>query len=227
MRSVASAFRAVFPSVAPGERARVAVAAAGFMCVASAVVVARTAGTTLFLDAYPASSLAPMYVATAGLLTAASFVVALLARRWSAARLISLTSVALLIAIVGLRLALASPWGGFRVLAYLLSDLVSKLPMTLFWIFAALVFNAREGKRLFGLIGAGGTLACVVAGTLVQPFTAAFGTENLLWLMAAQLAGFAALGLVYARLEPALAPAARNAASRRRGTRRTSATTRA
>jgi len=62
-----------------------------------------------------------------------------------------------------------------------------------FWTMANDVFHAREAKRLFGLVGAGGTLANVVFGLLVSRYARRVGAPNLLWLMVVQLASCALL----------------------------------
>jgi HEAT repeat protein len=56
-----------------------------------------------------------------------------------------------------------------------------------FWTMANDVFHAREAKRLFGLIGGGGTLANVIFGLLVARWAGTIGAINLLWLMVGQL----------------------------------------
>ncbi|MDP6779652.1 MAG: HEAT repeat domain-containing protein, partial [Candidatus Latescibacteria bacterium] len=179
------------------ERTRFLYSALGFMCVASGALIARTAGDALFLSRYEASLLSYMYVGTAILVAGISYVYGILAGRVAIGRLIVRTGGVLVVLIVGLRIALAFPWGGFRVAAYLLSDLVVNVPMMLFWSFAALVFDPREGKRLFGFVGAAGTVACILAGYVVRPIAAAFGIDNLLVLVALCTVGFL---LVVARL---------------------------
>jgi AAA family ATP:ADP antiporter len=49
-----------------------------------------------------------------------------------------------------------------------------------FWLLANYVFNSREAKRLFGLIGAGGILGGIFGGYLTNFLAAPFGTPNML-----------------------------------------------
>ncbi|MDA0746799.1 MAG: Npt1/Npt2 family nucleotide transporter [bacterium] len=205
-------FRLPLARLAINERARFFYCLAGFMCIASAALIARTAGDALFLNRYSLDLLSYMYVGTAIVVVCASSAYGIFAGRVPAGRLIPRTCAVLIFFLLLLRLSLLHPWGGFRITAYLLADLVVNLPMMLFWSFAALVFNPREAKRLFGFVGAGGTLSCILAGFLVQPLAAYLGTENLLLLVALLLAGF--LGIVThlskiesARLQPAPGPA--------------------
>lgn len=51
-----------------------------------------------------------------------------------------------------------------------------------FWIFANIVFNAREAKRLFGLIGSGAITGGIFGGYLASLLAPAIGSENLLFV---------------------------------------------
>tara|TARA_B100001123_G_scaffold441641_1_gene583314 strand:- start:535 stop:3324 length:2790 start_codon:yes stop_codon:yes gene_type:complete len=183
------------------ERSRFLYALLGFMCVASSALIARSAGDTLFLTRFSLDYLSYMYVGTAIVVICASYTYGTFASRIPLGRLIIRTCILLILLLVALRLALFQPWGGYRILAYFLSDLVVNVPMMLFWSFAAMLFNPREAKRLFGFIGAGGTCACIGAGFLVRPFAAQFGTENLLLLIGVLVAGFALLVFKLSKLE--------------------------
>lgn len=185
--------RSLFPAVSPEERPRLLFATGAFLCAASAGVVARTAGSTLFLSHFSASSLAPMYIASAGLLMAVSFGFGSLLSRIPLSRLLTWTAALLVLTTLLLRFALLSPWRGFSAILYLFSDLVGKLPALLFWSVAATMFDPRQAKRMFVLIGAGGTAACVIAGALIAPFTRLLGTENLLLVVAGLLFAFGAV----------------------------------
>jgi len=163
----------------------------GFMFVAAAALVGRTVGDALFLERYSASDLAYTYPATALTISTVAYGYAKWASRWPLARIISLLAGLLAGLCVILRGVLVFPeYDSARVAAYLIGDLVVNLPMILFWSFAAQCFVPGQAKRLFGLIGAGGTTACIIAGFLVKPFSTAFGTPSLLLLIAVLLLGF-------------------------------------
>src|SRR5262249_43937907 len=72
-------------------------------------------------------------------------------------------------------------------------ELGAKVPAILFWSYAATLFNAREAKRVFVLVGLSGSVACIVAGSRIGSFSRAFGTENLLLVLVALLGGLALL----------------------------------
>jgi len=66
-----------------------------------------------------------------------------------------------------------------------------------FWMLANGMFNPRDGKRLFGMITAGGTLGAMAGGFAANwAVSFLFGTRQLLWLVVALLAGaFVTAGL--------------------------------
>jgi ATP:ADP antiporter, AAA family len=196
-----------FPSVHPGERPRLLRMVAAFMCVAAAGIIARTAGATLFLNAFDPSLLPAMYAGGAILLTASSFLLALLISR--SALLSLIRGVALLGAglAIALRLALLGGWFITPAVVYLATELLAKLPVILFWGFAALLFNPREAKRLFVWIGVGGTLACAIAGASIRPFARWFSTGDLLIVVALLLVAFGVIISRSGTLEKRPAPA--------------------
>ena len=63
-----------------------------------------------------------------------------------------------------------------------------------FWLLASEIFNPRQAKRLFSLIGVGGSIAGISSGYLIRPFVQAYGAGNLLLptiIMIALIAVFA------------------------------------
>jgi ATP/ADP translocase len=66
-------------------------------------------------------------------------------------------------------------------------DIVCTIPMIQFWTIAGQFFGPREAKRLFGVIGGGGSLAPMVAGMSLKPFIGKFGTDELLFVVAGLL----------------------------------------
>ena len=179
--------RIPFSDLSATERTRLFYVVIAFMCVTSGALVARTVGDTLFLSRFALNDLSYMYVGTALVVCAVSFVYSLFVRHHPISWLIGFSCLVFISALILLRFALGHPWGGFRIAAYFMGDLVVNVPMMLFWSFAALLFNPRDAKRLFGFIGAGGTVACILTGALIKPFTRYWGAENLLLLVAGYL----------------------------------------
>jgi AAA family ATP:ADP antiporter len=79
---------------------------------------------------------------------------------------------------------------------YMWSAIGGLILVAQFWMLANGMFNPRDGKRLFGMITAGGTLGAMVGGLAANwAVSFLFGTQQLLWLVVALLAGaFAVAG---------------------------------
>jgi ATP:ADP antiporter, AAA family len=165
-------------------------ACVAFMCAAAAGITIRTAAATLFLSNYEPGLIAWMYIFGAVLLTATALSVGRMLDRFSPARVAILAGAAGAATAILLWLFALSNWRPMAVVIYLASEVLARLPVLLFWGVAALLFNAREGKRLFVLVGAAGTLACAIAGATIRPFARVFTTEDLLLLVAGLLAVF-------------------------------------
>lgn len=169
------------------------------MFAASAGIVARTAASTLFLTEYDPGLIAYMYAGGALLLVAASAAAAALLARMPPWRLAMFVGLGGAILAIILRVLMATSWRPAAAIVYLASELLSKIPVLLFWGIAAMLFNPREGKRLFVWIGAAGTVACAVAGASIVPLTRWIDTEDLLVVVAIQLALFAAVAVRFSR----------------------------
>ena len=79
---------------------------------------------------------------------------------------------------------------------YIWSAIVGLIAVAQFWMLANDMFTPRDGKRLFGILTAAGTLGGMLGGfgaTLAVTFL--FGTSQLLWFIVALFAG--AFGVVW------------------------------
>lgn len=181
-------------SLTKTEKQRFFLVTLGFMCVTSAALVARTTFDTLFLSQFGYENLSYMYLGTAVVVSAVSFTYGTMVSKLSIVRLIGLSvallTFLLLLSFIGLKFVPNTA----ILLSYFIGDLVVHVPMMLFWGFAVLIFNPREAKRLFGFVGAGGTLACIGAGFVIKPLSLMFGTPALVFFIIVLLGGF--LGVV-------------------------------
>src|SRR6266446_6550705 len=187
--------------IRPGEQRRVALMSLYAANAIGAVVVGRSVRDALYLANRPARGLAGMYIWSS---------LAIVLVSWLYARIADQVPRGLLNAACALGCAAlaAAFWAMFTVTdavwvyagLYVFVEVMGSLVVIQFWTMASDVFHAREAKRLFGLIGAGGTLANVIFGLLVSRYARRIGAPNLLWLMVMQLAACAFLARAGARL---------------------------
>jgi AAA family ATP:ADP antiporter len=88
-----------------------------------------------------------------------------------------------------------APWVYSAIYVYV--EVMGALVLVQFWTLANELFNAQEAKRLYGLIGAGGTFANILIGLLSARVAKAFGTNALL-VMCAVLLGATAIASFFA-----------------------------
>ena len=65
---------------------------------------------------------------------------------------------------------------------FVFMEVIVSLSILQFWMLAGEVFDARQAKRLFSILGAGGSVAGILAGYSLKPFVKTFGSEKLLYL---------------------------------------------
>jgi HEAT repeat protein len=175
--------------IRPGEQRRVALMAAYASNAIGAVVVGRSVRDALYLANRPAKGLAGMYVFSSLAIVLVSYFYSRIADRVPRGKLNAATAFVL-------AALCAAFWAIFNMhdagawiypALYIFVEAMGSLVVIQFWTMANDVFHAREAKRLFGLIGGGGTLANVVFGLLVGKYARQIGAINLLWLMVGQL----------------------------------------
>lgn len=176
--------------IRPGEFERVAKLSAFLFFLLAANSVIKVVRDSLFLSRFPITQLPYVYLLAA--LIAAGFI--LLYSRYAAelafSRLVLASLVLTICSVVLFWLLVrfaARPWVFYAY--YLWSAVVGLILVAQFWTFANELFNPRDGKRLFGLITAGGTLGGVLAGIASNVAVNLVGTNQLLWLAAGFLAG--------------------------------------
>ncbi len=187
--------------IRPGEQRRTAIMAAYAANAIGAVVVGRSIRDALYLAHRPAKGLAGMYVLSSIVIVAVSWLYGRIADRVPRGTLNAASALvcALFCAISWVLLGAGTGDWIYPAL-YIFVEAMGSLVVIQFWTMANDVFHAREAKRLFGLIGGGGTLANVIFGLLVAKYAKQIGASNLLWLMVAQLILCALLAKAAAKL---------------------------
>src|SRR5437764_1301018 len=174
--------------IRPGEQRRVALMSLYAANAIGAVVVGRSVRDALYLSNRPARGLAGMYIWSSIAIVLVSWLYARIADRMRRGLLNALSA-------LGCAALGAAFWAMLTVTdavwvyagLYVFVEAMGSLVVIQFWTLANDVFHAREAKRLFGLIGGGGTLANVIFGLLIGRYAQVFGAHNLLLRMVAQL----------------------------------------
>ena len=145
-----------------------------------AFLTGRTVRDALFLAHSDRSQLAWMYVLSAVFVTLTGLVYARLANRIRR-DLMALFSATLFAGLFVLLFVLErfQPPGIYSAI-YVFVEVMGALILVQFWTLANELFNAREAKRLYGFIGAGGTFANILIGLISARIATAYGTNSLL-----------------------------------------------
>ena len=192
--------------IRPGEQRRTALMAAYSANAIGAVVVGRSVRDALYLAHRPAKGLAGMYIFSSIAIVLVSYVYARIADRVPRGVLNSASALvcAALCAVAWALLNLNDAGQWIYPALYIFVEAMGSLVVIQFWTMANDVFHAREAKRLFGIIGGGGTLANVIFGLLVGKYAKSLGAANLLWFMVVQLIFCAILARAGSKLATAV-----------------------
>jgi AAA family ATP:ADP antiporter len=193
MEKSASFINRVF-NLRPGDFSRGLPLFAYYFLIISSYGMGRTARDSLFLDQFKAVQLPYADIAVAGLV---GFIVALYIRLGRAVNLRNLQFVTLILfslCYLGLwwgihrqKLVWASPT------LYIFVGIFGVVAVTQVWTMANFLWTTREAKRLFGMLGSGGIAGGIAGGFLTKWIAPRFGTESILLVISAFIAGAALL----------------------------------
>jgi ATP/ADP translocase/HEAT repeat protein len=186
-----------FLDVRPGEAARIGFMAAFLFFLLAANNVIKIVRDSLFLSRFPITELPYVYLMAAAF---AGVVISIYSRYTSKLSLsqVILGSHAFIISnvLIFWLLIVFYDFGWVLYAFYIWSAIVGLVAVAQFWMLANDMFTPRDGKRLFGILTAAGTLGGMLGGfgaTLAVNFL--FGTSQLLWFIVALFAG--AFGVVW------------------------------
>lgn len=94
-------------------------------------------------------------------------------------------------------------WGWLVYAFYVWVNLYGLVATSLIWLLANTLFDPREARRVFGLIGAAGIAGAIAGGAFTQAAVSAWGTHNLLLVSAAAMLCCTGLSLLPKPLESA------------------------
>jgi HEAT repeat protein len=193
--------------VEPPERRSAGLMLAHSFAMGLATTFFETAASALFLARFGAPLLPWMYIGAAVVNTATGLVYTSVQRRLPFAKLMTATLVLLISTVSLLRAGLAlssAPWLVFGLLVWYRA--VSALTDLEYWAVATRLYDVRQAKRLFGLIGSGEVVARIVASFSVPLLAPRIGVTNLVTLSALALGACLALVLPVLALEGSTAP---------------------
>ncbi len=200
--------------IQPGEGTRVGLMLAfSLLAVGGVVITGQVVGRSLFLSALPPWAIPFRFLLPPLALVAAVALHGRAARHLTPRQLVTATFGPIVAFVVLARILMPTPVG--ETLAFLLTlavmlDAAGNVVMIVFWTIAGDVFDAREAKRLFGVISGGSVVANVAFGLFLGRLAAAIRPADLLLLIVLAVLGCWAivqrLTARHARHEPAPSP---------------------
>ncbi|SVC89976.1 uncharacterized protein METZ01_LOCUS342830, partial [marine metagenome] len=164
-------------SIKPEEQKPTALAFLMFFSIVATSITGSSARDTFFLTDYDRSLLPLMFAIIAVVMVAAIAIYNRVASGKDLAMIITITSFIFIFTLAGIQLRLK---GNMIPVLYVWVDVVVSISILQFWLLMGEIFNARQAKRLFSIIGAGGAIAGIGVGYGIKPFVTKFGAENLL-----------------------------------------------
>lgn len=159
-----------------------------------------SASTSLFLTEFGANTLPYVYIATAISNSSIGLIYTWLGKRISFVKLLVANLLFQFLLVTGFWLLFGLTDAQWPAIAFMISiELLWLLTNLEFWSLSVRIFNIQQGKRLFGVVGAGDTIASILGGFTVPIIVGLIGTRNLLLLVIASIIASLIVILVIAR----------------------------
>ena len=173
--------------IRPGEWRLILPLALAYTLVMASLYVLKPVRNALFLDGIGIAQLpyVLLLVALVGGGTAALF--SRFTARIGLSRLVPAVFAVLILCLVAFRLLLPQGLAWSYYLFYVWVNIYGLMATSLLWLLAGTLFNARQARRLFGVIGAAGIVGAILGGGVTTGLVEVVGTENLLLLCAGML----------------------------------------
>ncbi len=134
----------------------------------------------LFLKSFPASHLPYAYFLTAFLAGMLATLIFKLSRRASIISLLTGSNIAVIITLFCFHWAMGREFSYLPYFYFVYVQIVSALSITQFWLLAGLVYDNRQSKRIYPLLGAG-AISGATLGSLIPGFLSAYvSTQSML-----------------------------------------------
>ncbi len=180
--------------VHPEEAATVLLSAAYFFLVLSAYYVLRPIRDSMGVAGGP-ENLHWLFTATAAVMLLLHPVFAAIVARWTRRRFVAVTYRFFMLCLIVFFLVLnALPEGGQAEIwvgrsFFVWTSVFNLFVVSVFWSFMTDLYRERQSRRLFALIGVGGTMGAILGSSITAFFTGIFSEHALLWFSILLLEG--------------------------------------
>ncbi|WP_053978201.1 NTP/NDP exchange transporter [Mangrovimonas xylaniphaga] len=159
-----------------------------FLIVTTLLIVKPTINS-IFLSQLTAKALPIGYILTAIFAIAGSYFYDKALEKWSLIKIINRTFLGsvLILILFGVALNLHLGLRYLLYIPYVFIAIYGLLTTSQFWLFANMLYNAREAKRVFGFIGAGAIAGGIAGGYITSLLSLFMPSEDLLFVAAALL----------------------------------------
>ena len=159
-------------------------------CIVAVGMIAKTARDAYFLSRFEKSILPLMFLAVAVIIAPTLTYYTKLTNKFSPRKLFIIMSSIFTVSFILIQPLIS----GFVIpVVYIWVEIVVAISLMQFWGFASSSFEPQQAKRLFGIIGGGGSFAVMLIGMNLKPFVNVFGTDELLFVAA----GFLVIASVF------------------------------
>ena len=167
----------------PGEEFRTLLMFSYIFLVIASLMIIKPARNAMFLTYIGIDKLPYAFIVVAVAAAGVIYLYSKIMNRFRLSRLIGFTIgfsiVSLVVFWYLLSIQFKAVW--FYYLFYVWASLYGVITTSQFWLLANYVFNAREAKRLFGIIGAGAISGGIAGGYLTRWLAPILGTSNMLF----------------------------------------------
>ena len=189
MNRLRNAWRTLF-DIRPGEYRRTVFMALYLLFVLFAYYILKAASESMFLNKFDIDKLPTLYIYMAIFGGVLAYVYSKVAARTSLSHAVFWTLLLSDVCLVLMWFPLRARQSTIVYVFAVWVRLFSVVTVTQGWVVASNLFNPREAKRLYGLLGMGMIVGAVLGGEFAAQTAKRFGTDNLLFASAV-LVGFA------------------------------------